>query len=77
MVRIAIFALLVVVVYFLIRSYLRPSEPRKMGVSTEMVQDPNCEIYLPRIEAIEREIAGITHCFCSEKCADVYQKKSS
>ena len=78
MVRIAIFVLFIGLFYFLVRSYFLPTrEEECRGESMEMVQDPNCQIYLPRAEGIERLILGKTHHFCSEKCADIYEKSSA
>ena len=42
--------------------------------STEMVMDPNCETYIPVTEAIKATIGNRDHYFCSEKCAEEYQK---
>ena len=80
MVRITIFFLLIALVIFLIRSYfLSTSDKRKEEASDfmELVQDPNCKIYLPRSEAFEYTISGVTHCFCSENCAKEFQNKTT
>jgi len=75
--RLVIIAVIVAVVLFLFRWFLAPApkKPSSPG-STEMVKDPNCEIYVPQTEALRREISGKEHFFCSEKCADEYEAKS-
>ncbi len=45
--------------------------------ASEMVQDPNCGIYVPKNQAIARSVQGKEHFFCSEKCADEYPSKKS
>jgi len=39
------------------------------GVIDEMVQDPQCKMYIPRREAIEKAVDGRTYHFCSDACA--------
>ncbi len=41
----------------------------------EMVQDPNCETYIPMTEAVTATIAGREHFFCSEQCAEEYRNR--
>ena len=77
MVRLVTFVLLIGLFYLLARSYFLPvrdegSDPESM----EMVQDPNCKIYLLRSDAVERIVSQKNHCFCSVKCADAYEKAS-
>ena len=75
MVRIAIFVLLVGLVYLIARSYFSPSQKEgRVPGSMEMVQDPNCQIYIPRAEAIQRVISEKAYFFCSGECADAYEK---
>lgn len=45
--------------------------------STEMVQDPNCETYIPVTEAVRAAVGGRDHYFCSEQCAEEYRNKHS
>ncbi len=46
--------------------------PRRVDV---VVQDPVCNVFLPRNRAIEARIGGETRYFCSEACAQEYRKK--
>jgi YHS domain-containing protein len=76
--RIDIFIVLLIAAILLYRWYQKlPKDQGNEPSSTEMVQDPNCEIYIPESEAIRATIDGRDHCFCSEKCAAEYRKKHS
>ncbi len=76
MIRLAIIALIATVVLLFLWWFLKPSA-NEDGVagSTEMVQDPNCEVYVPKPEAVYKIIADQDHYFCSDKCADEYLNK--
>ena len=45
------------------------------GPVDEMVQDPNCLTYIPRGSAIRKSVGGKPHFFCSQACADEFQRK--
>lgn len=81
--RIDIFILLLIAAVLLYRWTQKASEEKgdefssDEPSSTEMVMDPNCEIYIPETEAIRATIDGRDQCFCSEKCAIEYRKKKS
>jgi len=77
--RIDIFILLLIAAIVLYRWYQKNAFEEKGdgSVSTEMVQDPNCLIYIPETEAIKVTIDDKDHCFCSEKCAEEYRNKKS
>ncbi|MFQ5716320.1 MAG: hypothetical protein ACE5GQ_04400 [Nitrospinales bacterium] len=77
MVRLAIFVILVVFIVLLARSYFpAASREEKTRLSMEMVQDPNCKIYIPKSEAVQSAVSGETRYFCSEKCAQEFQQKT-
>jgi YHS domain-containing protein len=40
-----------------------------MGVA-QLVQDPQCGVYVDRAEAVQRKVPGGLLFFCSERCAD-------
>ncbi|MEW6325780.1 MAG: YHS domain-containing protein [Nitrospirota bacterium] len=44
-------------------------------VGEPMVQDPQCRTYLPQSAALQMEIDGQRHYFCSRQCADRYQER--
>ncbi|MBI3991963.1 MAG: hypothetical protein HY342_01710 [Candidatus Lambdaproteobacteria bacterium] len=37
-----------------------------------LVQDPQCELYVDRNEAVRRKVGGQDVYFCSKECADAY-----
>ena len=45
------------------------------GVIDEMVKDPFCDTYIPVRDAKRRVINGREYFFCSEACADKFQKE--
>jgi len=81
--RLIILLTLLVIVYFLARSAVRGFlEKRKdvarvasTGLTSEMVQDPICGMFVPKEGAYFFRNAARTHFFCSESCRDTYQKK--
>jgi len=40
-----------------------------------MVQDPECKTYIPVDQAHIRVINGKRYYFCSEECAELFEKK--
>lgn len=51
--------------------------PEKSAKGEDMVQDPVCETYIPRTDAIQSQVRGRTRFFCSEACRDQYKSKNS
>jgi len=47
----------------------------KPGSVDEMVQDPNCLTYIPKRNAIKKNVGGETHFFCSQTCAEKFRNK--
>jgi uncharacterized protein len=80
MIRFLIFLILAYIAFRTIKAIFRPKEElsggRDRGVIDEMVQDPQCKTYVPKREAVKRIIEGETHFFCSDTCADKFQKKA-
>lgn len=84
--RFIVLGVLIVIVFFMVRSALRglfgkgrdeALLQRGSGSSAEMVQDPVCGMYIPKEGAFFLQQAGQTHFFCSETCRASYQKKLS
>ncbi len=75
--RLAILILILIAADSLVRWYLQaPRDQAELSsTETEMVQDPNCETYIPVTEAVTATIAGREHHFCSEQCAEEYRNK--
>ena len=74
MTRLAVIALLLAIIVLLFRSFFRTGTPG--SPATEMVQDPNCQTFVPKPEAIRQTIEGREWYFCSRRCAEEYQLKS-
>ena len=49
------------------------SETRKHG--EEMIRDPECGTYVPRIDAVQARAKGEPCYFCSTECRDKYLKR--
>ena len=76
MARLIIILALVAGFIMLYRS-LFGSSPRLEDPSeaADMVQDPNCGIYVPKDQAVVSSIQGHKYYFCSKKCAEEYLPK--
>ena len=80
MYRIIFVLILLIILYFLLRSALREFKGRgaigQLPVDkNQMVQDPVCHVFVPRGTAITEVIGGQTYCFCGRACADRFQKQ--
>ncbi len=78
MYRLAILIFLIGVFYYLIRSFFPPAveENKVEGSDSEMIQDPNCELYIPKKESVQRDISGTPHFFCSDRCAEEFAQNN-
>ena len=56
----------------LVRALFPSAKKKAADEPGEMVQDPNCQAYVPKLQAIQKKVAGETHFFCSEKCAEEF-----
>jgi YHS domain-containing protein len=78
--RLLILIFLAYVAYRLVRKYLAPGQrtepPAQGGSIDEMVQDPFCKTYIPRRTAYRRVMAGKEYFFCSEACADRFEREA-
>ncbi len=79
LIRILLFVLMAVGVYVLIRRLLAPvaqsaAQPQPRPVS-QLVQDPNCGVYLDVRDALPRKVGNGQVFFCSETCADAWSAK--
>lgn len=84
--RFIVLGVLLVVVYFLVKSALRgllgkdKEVARSVGSSghpSEMVQDPVCGMFVPQEGSFFLRQEERTYFFCSETCRATYQKKLS
>ncbi len=79
--RLLILAFLFYLLYRLLRGWMAPRKKFQRndssGAIDEMVQDPFCKTYVPKREAKRKVIKGKEFLFCSEKCAESFEKESS
>lgn len=85
MYRFFLIAVLLIVLYYLIRRAIRkigqdgalekPKDGRLSG--NQMVQDPVCRVFVPRENAVKENIGGQTYFFCSRGCAAEFEKQLS
>jgi len=80
MIKFLILIFMAYIAYRLVRTYLGPGQkaepPTEAGSVDEMVQDPFCKAYIPRRTAYRRIVAGREHFFCSEACAERFEKEA-
>lgn len=79
MIRLVGFAAIIVIIFLVVRAMINSSPEEKETEdlsSTVMVQDPNCQTYVPKTEAVRKEIREKEYFFCSEKCAEEYEQKT-
>ena len=75
MARLALLGIAVIFVILLAR-LLFPSSRSKEPSPTEMVQDPNNGVYIPKSEAIKKLVNGKEYYFSSEQSAEEYIRKN-
>jgi len=82
--RLFLFALLLMIFYFSLRSLFLPiKKPARDPVfrkknsepDTEMAQDPECGVYIDPRKALSIEANGVTHYFCCEQCLQKFQAR--
>lgn len=74
MARLALFGIAVIFV-ILVARLIFPSSSKEPG-PTEMVQDPNNGVYIPKSEAIKKMINDKEYYFSSEQSAEEYIRKN-
>lgn len=80
--RYIIFILFIIAVYYFIKTvtraalkaYTRKEQDNQLP-GDEMVQDPECRTYVLKRRAITRRVNGKLQSFCSEACAEQYERK--
>lgn len=54
-------------------SNLKDNPNKKRGrIEGEMIQDPHCNVYFSKSEAVQLELDGKTYYFCSAECRDEF-----
>ena len=75
MARLALFGIAVVFI-ILVARMIFPSSSAKESGPTEMVQDPNNGVYIPKSEAIKKMVNGKEYYFSTEQSAEEYIRKN-
>ena len=84
--RFFVLGVLLIIVYFMVRSALRgllgknKEVARSVGSSgspSDMMQDPVCGMFVPKEGSFFLQQGDRTYFFCSETCRASYQKKLS
>ena len=75
MARLALLGIAVIFVILFTR-LIFPSSTSKEPSPTEMVQDPNNGVYIPKSEAIKKIVNGKEYYFSSEQSAKEYIRKN-
>lgn len=81
MVRLAVFVLLVLLVYKLLSGLVKGvGASDRRGVSAdrktaELIQDPQCGAYILAAQAVVSRVNGKSYHFCSESCRDDFLRE--
>ena len=78
MLRLIIVLVLLFLLYLLIRAALkelRGRYARSLPAKDQMVQDPVCQVYIPRHAARSVMVAGKTYYFCGSDCAERFERQ--
>ena len=83
--RFFVLGVLLIIVYFMVRSALRGllgknkegARSVASGGPSDMMQDPVCGMFVPKEGSFFLQQGDRTHFFCSETCRATYQKKLS
>lgn len=82
MYRLIIILVLLIILFFMVRSAVREflgkkRKDRSLPGKDVMVQDPVCKLYIPMGSAVGANIGGQTYYFCSQDCAKTFEKQLS
>jgi YHS domain-containing protein len=77
MTRLFLFVLLLLFLYVILHYLIRDMPVRRKRLnreseSEELVQDPNCQTYIPKKSAVKKKIAGRLFYFCNQTCMEHY-----
>jgi YHS domain-containing protein len=80
MTRLIIIVVALYLLYRLLKSLIagKPDSGKapRAEVMDELVQDPECEIYVPRRSSVKRTISGRVYNFCSVECATRFEERN-
>jgi YHS domain-containing protein len=80
MLRFILYTILFFILYYVLLYLLRNILSPKKGMSREsepeeLVQDPNCQTYIPKRSAVKKRFSGNVLYFCSQECMKRYLKR--
>jgi len=87
MVRLILFSALFLILYYVIKGFLKGLKLRKVlktgskqtskqpPITDELVQDPVCGVYCPKRDALSLNWQGKTYYFCSDKCRQEFRNQ--
>ena len=75
MVRLALFGIVLILLILIARAIFPSKSSSAEQEPTEMVMDPNNGVYIPKSEAIKKNIDGKEHYFSSEQSAEEFINK--
>ena len=75
MVRLALFGIAVILLILVARAIFPAKSSSAEQEPPEMVMDPNNGVYIPKSEAIKKNIDGKEHYFSSEQSAEEFINK--
>lgn len=77
-IRLIIYLILIYFAVKLLRGILRPLQMKNKDSADEteeMIKDPECGIYIPKKDALDKKIKGERYSFCSDECYKKYKEK--
>jgi len=83
MIRLLLLFVLLFLVYTILYCLMKDMAKQRRGLNRELgpeelVQDPNCQTYIPMSMAVKKRVAGRDYYFCSKECIRKFldEKKS-
>jgi len=89
MVRFILFSAFFLILYYVIKGFLKGLKSRKVlktgskqadkqpPIIDVLVQDPVCGVYCPKKDALTLKRQGKTYYFCSDKCRNEFREKNT
>ena len=76
--RFLLLIFLFLIVYYLFRLFIKSLSSSKKKTEgwepEELVQDPNCQTYIPKRSALKKRVSGRDYYFCKKECLDNFVK---
>jgi YHS domain-containing protein len=80
MFRLLLFVILILILYYVLHYLIKDMVPRRKDPprerdAEELVQDPCCQVYLPKESALKVRISGKETYFCSRECVKKFLRR--